>query len=155
MDTAIDHHWRDGILERARAQGIENDDEYWKIRKATHDNASLKRAALAGWYYYMSAGVKEQALALLSPLPFNYKSFIWAQEQFHPTFEAQWIPETIPTLILSGSEDMLTPIDFFKNDTRFHRDNIQLSEIPGGSHYPWMEEPEAVKRIFKKFCDQL
>jgi len=124
-------------------------DELQAIYDQNKNNETFKNLTLSRWEYFISAQKESEAKKLFASLPYSEKSFAWAQEYFHPTYEATWVPQKVPTLILAGSEDVLTPIFLFQKNKRFHRENITITEIPGGSHFPWMEQPKLVEAALK------
>jgi pimeloyl-ACP methyl ester carboxylesterase len=67
------------------------------------------------------------------------------------TFDKLLIP-SIPTLIVGGSEDSAVP---FKKDERYLKPNIKIHEIKGASHFPWLDYPEEVNRLFNEFLSNV
>jgi pimeloyl-ACP methyl ester carboxylesterase len=45
------------------------------------------------------------------------------------------------------------PFKGYLADKRFKKPNIMIREIEGGSHFPWLEKPEEVKRSFEQFIE--
>ncbi|MCB0512949.1 MAG: alpha/beta hydrolase, partial [Bacteroidetes bacterium] len=90
-------------------------------------------------------------IKLLSNLPYNYHPYDWAEKDFHPQFKATWIPKNIPTLIIAGDHDILTPIEAFKSDSRFNKHNIKYKLINDASHFPWVEQPDEVFSAIAEF----
>jgi len=102
--------------------------------------------------YYFPPESLEQGGALLKDLPFNYKAALWGQLMMSTQgFDAKWIPQQTPTLILGGSEDCITPFSLFEKDQRFHRKNILTKEVQNAGHIPWLEDTEAVRQAFNNF----
>lgn len=155
MDSAPNKYWREAMLARAKTYGIESDADYRNIRESCNNDSEFKQQTLAGWRFFMNAESRQAAKQLLESLPYNYSAYAWAQINFHPSYECLWIPENIPTLILAGSDDVLTPLSLFQNDSRFQRENIQMREVAGASHFPWIEQPEFVKQLFVEFFEHV
>ena len=61
----------------------------------------------------------------------------------------------MPTLIFSGTLDPITPLQLFLETPAFQRENIVMHEIENASHFPWMDEPVAVRELFKQYCARL
>ena len=72
-----------------------------------------------------------------------------------PSIQAKWIPKTIPTLILAGAEDRITPLKLFRNDKRFNQKNITFKSIKAAGHFPWIENPAEVAEAFNVYVNQL
>ncbi|HEY4831856.1 MAG TPA: alpha/beta hydrolase, partial [Waddliaceae bacterium] len=85
----------------------------------------------------------------LKKLPYNCKAIQWAEAHFDPTYKARWIPK-IPTLILSGENDLATPLELFQKK-EFLRKNIVMKEIKKAGHFPWIENPKDVVAAFNSF----
>lgn len=61
---------------------------------------------------------------------------------------------SIPTLILCGTEDILTPMKY----SEFLRDHIpaaRLVTFPGAGHMVMLEKPEAVAKVLAEFADSI
>lgn len=67
--------------------------------------------------------------------------------------EIQWIPQQIPTLIIGGEHDFITPLAVFEQDQRFHRKNIEMLNIPNAGHFPWLEQPALVNKTLEAFVN--
>lgn len=117
---------------------------------------TFKTALVACAPYYFSSNQLETGIQLLNKLSFNFHAAVWwLKRASNSHFTAQWIPENVPTLIIGGSEDCITPISLFENDNRFARKNIQIKTINGAGHFPWLENIEAVKASFDSFLHKL
>lgn len=89
-------------------------------------------------------------------VPCHFRPAIWWQRKaLEINFSAKWVPQQVPTLIIGGTEDCICPFSLFQQDARFTRSNIEMINVEAGWHLPWVENPEAVKSAFKKFCSQL
>ncbi len=119
------------------------------------NNQNLKELTLASAPYLFTQKGLTSGLELLRTLPYNYETCQWSAAHFDQTYDAKWIPKTIPTLILSGEEDFLTPLQLFQDDKRFHRENINFQSIKEAGHFPWIENPAAVARAFSMYADSL
>jgi pimeloyl-ACP methyl ester carboxylesterase len=62
---------------------------------------------------------------------------------------------TNPNPILSGSEDLGTPLRLFSQKKQYARPNILMNEIPNAGHFPWIENPTDVAVAFTEFCVKL
>lgn len=142
MDTAPDREW---LSNHAHF------DEAEKAYKQNPNDDTFRALVIARWNEFMNESSKDKAIALLSSLPIHRKAYEWARAVFHPHYEAKWVPQHIPTLILSGEDDKLTPLKYFADKPSFHRPNITLTEISGASHFPWVEKPQAVKKIYDDY----
>jgi len=118
--------------------------------------ATFKRALIACAPYYFPAQSLEQGKIMLEKLPFNYHAAGWWQQKAAElNFNAVWIPQELPTLIIGSTEDCMTPPSLFLNDKRFHRNNISMVTIENAGHMPWVEDMASVKSAFNKFIVSL
>jgi pimeloyl-ACP methyl ester carboxylesterase len=129
------------------------------VKKRYKDNpsdAGLKQFTLdeATLPYFFTRKGQIRGKVLLEALPFNHLSYDWVGTQFHPNYQATWIPEC-PTLIIGSEYDYLTPLDLFYESTQFLRSNITFAHIPNAGHFPWIENFIDVQKALKHFHTQL
>ena len=55
-------------------------------------------------------------------------------------------------MIFAGDEDHITPLKLFYESVEFQRKNIVIREIKSASHFPWMDNPDEVRRLFAEYC---
>ena len=121
---------------------------------ANQSQETFKRALAVSMPYYFPAESIERARLLLQNVPVNFHAAVWwlkKASEIH--FNATWVPSKVPTLILGGSEDCMTPFSIFEQDRRFHRENILLRKIANAGHFPWIEDMQAVRDAFKVFIE--
>lgn len=117
---------------------------------------TFKEAILACAPYYFPAHNLENGIKLLNQLAINYHASAWWLNRASSTnFNAKWIPENIPTLIVGASDDCITPISIFERDKRFSRKNISIELIQDAGHFPWLEQIDVVTGKFKSFFDKI
>ena len=152
MDSAPNNDWMAILSERAKKYHLPDRCLLQENYQRNKSDDSLKAFTNAGWQYFMSAQVESEAKIMLSQLPYNHKTYDWAQKNFHPNYQVRWVPNQLPTLVLGGQYDMITPIELFQNDPSFKRDNIIIKVIADASHFPWMEQPKLVEKILQDFA---
>jgi pimeloyl-ACP methyl ester carboxylesterase len=92
----------------------------------------------------------------LLKVPFNFMPAVWWQRKAIETnFQAKWIPEQVPTLIVSAEFDAICPSILFMEDKRFERPNISKQYIEKAGHMPWVERPSEIKVLFENFLTKL
>lgn len=102
--------------------------------------------------YYFPSQTLELGRKLLKQVPFQYPPAVWWQRKVIETnFNAKWVPQNVPTLIINSTHDCICPYTLFQNDKRFHRPNITRKVIQDAGHMPWIEKPDAVKEEFSKY----
>lgn len=151
LDSAPSAKWQASFAEIIRGFPIP-DLEILQERYAKHpNNQTLKEMTLASAPYLLTQRGQAAGIQLLTSLPYNYETSEWSEKHFDCTYQAKWISKTIPTLILSGEEDQVTPLKLFQNDNRFHRDNITIQSIKAAGYFPWIENPTEVAEAFSAF----
>lgn len=111
---------------------------------------TFQNALAACMPYYFPAHSLEKGKALLASVPTNFRAAVWwLKKAVEINFNAVWAPCKIPTLILGGSEDCITPFSIFAQDARFHKENIILKKIANAGHFPWIENMQAVEDAFR------
>ena len=70
-------------------------------------------------------------------------------------YKATWVPQKVPTLITTGSNDHITPLSLFTDNKMYQSDNILIKEISGAGHYPWFENPNEVVHAFLEYFRKL
>lgn len=155
LDTAPDAGWQTGFAAEINRRPIPG----LKALKDAYDrdstNQTLKALTVASAPYLFTSRSLEEGRRLLASLPYQAEACRWSEEHFDKTYRAKWVPQTIPTLILAGEEDRLTPLNLFQKEKRFHRANIHFMSIPEAGHFPWMENPDAAARAFAAFADRI
>lgn len=97
----------------------------------------------------LSVGVR-----LLQEMPYNPAADEWSAEHFDTTYVASWWPRTLPTLIISGSEDRIVAQHLW-DDPFYQTPNVTRAVIHGAAHFPWLDRPADVRRAFHDFARSL
>jgi len=150
LDSAPDNSWQEEFASRITHTNLPEEEDY----KNHPSNETLRRFVLAGAPCMFTKKGLAKGLHSLENLPYNQDAIQWTQKHFDPTYSAKWIPKTIPTLILSGSDDLATPLKLFSQRSEYHRGNISLVEIENAGHFPWIENPSAVAAAFNDYINK-
>lgn len=106
-------------------------------------------------YYFPKESLaigREKLLAL----PFNFVPAVWWQRKaIEINFESKWIPQQVPTLIISSEFDAICPSILFMEDERFQRPNIYKQYIENAGHMPWVEKSNEIKQIFTNYLSKI
>lgn len=106
--------------------------------------------------YYFPEETLAIGKKMLSDLPVNFHPAVWWQKKaIEINFNAKWIPQNVPTLVIGAEFDAITPFSLFIKDKRFDRTNIIKHLIPHAGHFPWLEKPEEVKELFRNFLTSI
>ncbi|MEW2810842.1 alpha/beta fold hydrolase [Streptomyces massasporeus] len=94
--------------------------------------------------------------ALLDGFPYCHDAVAWADAHFDATYRALWKPHSgLPTLIVSGAEDHVVDQRLWADDPAFGRPHVLRRTIEGAAHFPWVENPRAVRSAFAELTASL
>jgi pimeloyl-ACP methyl ester carboxylesterase len=155
LDSAPNAKWQASFAEVIREFPIPGLDVLQEKYEKTPNNQTLKEVTLASAPYLFTKKGQASGIKSLHALPYNYETCQWSERHFDRTYQAKWIPQAIPTLILAGEKDLITPLKLFQHDKRFNRENIIFKSIEGAGHFPWIENPKEVAKEFAAYAKQL
>ena len=121
---------------------------------AHKSNETLRDLAVASAPWNFTAKALPLGEALLARMPYNLAAVEWSDQHFDHTYELKWWPKALPTLILSGSHDRIVNQSFW-DDRRFAGGNVMRLTIEDAGHFPWIEQPMAVRAAFARFIGGL
>jgi pimeloyl-ACP methyl ester carboxylesterase len=115
----------------------------------TDDNLGRLAVASAPWNF-TPAGLAD-GTALLARMPYNGAAVDWSARNFDDTYAMTWWPAAVPTLIVSGARDRIVDQSLW-DEPRFHGDHVRHARIDDAAHFPWVEQPAAVRAAFQEFA---
>lgn len=134
-----------GLKDAAQAYAMEPNDR--TLRDLT--------LAAAAWNF-TAAGLAE-GHDLLEHLPYCQDAVAWAEANFDDDYLAKWKPRGSKpaTLIVSGAEDHVVDQRLWQHDPAFNQPHTLKRTIENAGHFPWIENPHAVRTAFEDFVDLL
>lgn len=152
MDSAPDASWRQTHLPQMFAgEPIPELDALGSSYSQNPSDDLLKKMTVASAPYFFAPECLKQGISLFESLPYNHEICDWAGQNFDETYKAQWIPKELPTLVLSGALDRMTPLELFSKRAAYQRENIMFREIENAGHFPWIENPRAVAAAYTEY----
>ena len=110
---------------------------------------------LESYYFFSPKNRKQGFEQVIKKLEFCIPTEHWWYVKGPQHYsEIKWVPQVVPTLIVGGTDDLITPLEIFSNDLQFHRDNIEIISIECAGHFPWIEKPEVVNNVLKSFTNK-
>lgn len=155
LNTSPSNQWMQQIAEQVLLYDLPDVSVIQEKYENNRNNQSYKELTQACSPYFFSMQALKLGNLLLKNLPYSHASYDWALKSFHPQYRAFFIPELIPTLIISGEHDHVTPKELFTKDPQWNRKNITIECIKGEGHFPWLISWEQVKTAFKEFIKRL
>ncbi len=113
--------------------------------------ARLRDLAVASAPWNFTAAGLEAGRSLLEGLPYNAAAVSWSADNFDRDYVATWWPTSLPTLVVSGSEDRVVDQSLW-DDPRFVGRHVQRVVIPDAGHFPWVDQPAPVKACLAGFA---
>ncbi|WP_296619971.1 alpha/beta hydrolase [Marivirga sp.] len=155
LNTAPNNTWLHQIEKQAKQYDLPDISEIATQYEKNKNNDTFKALTIACAPYFFSPESLDKGMKLLEILPYSNESYDWATTMFHPRFTNAFIPQTIPTLVVGGEIDHITPFDLFMSDERWQRSNIQLKLIKNEGHFPWLNSGENLQNIFYKYIESM
>ncbi|MEV7782135.1 alpha/beta hydrolase [Kitasatospora sp. NPDC088351] len=119
------------------------------------DDRTLRALTLAAAPWNFGEHALAEGRSLLAGLDYNHAAVAWADAHFDDTYQARWAPQAVPTLIVSGALDRVVTQRLWQDEPAFTRPHILHRRIEGAAHFPWIENPEAVRAAFADLIDRL
>jgi pimeloyl-ACP methyl ester carboxylesterase len=153
MSTAPDMRWKSKFLQHMQQNTTQAIRDSASEYIANPGNETLRSLLIASLKFCfmpksLSAGIK-----MMENLPINHIAASWSDLHFDPIYKAKFVPKAIPTLILAGEYDQITPINVYADKTEYHRKNILIKKISNAAHYPWFDNPGEIRQFFLKFIE--
>ena len=153
ISAAPDTSWQDYFMAYVANHPLKT------LESVQHDYAQsptdelFKRLTIASAPYFMTQDNLIEKVKFFEDIPFNHHAYDWCALHFDPFYECEWIPHTLPTLIMGGEDDKVTPIRLFTLNKDFMRRNIVMKVIRGAAHFPWIDNPPATVAALQDYVD--
>jgi len=154
VSTAPDARWRSRFFQWTQGHPLPAVDVATAVCKHERTSAAIREIAVASAEWSFAANSLDAGRKLLGRMPYNGLAIEWSDQNFDKTYTSTWWPQTIPTLIVSGSDDRIVWQGAWQ-EPRFRRSNIIHRTIQGGAHFPWIENPQAVQQAFSELAAKL
>ncbi|MFS0892718.1 alpha/beta fold hydrolase [Microbacterium sp. 179-I 3D3 NHS] len=151
MSTAPNASWMPTFERMTRENPLPAVDAATQVYERTPTNAHLAEIAVASAPWNFRPDTVVRGSELLAAMPYNREAVDWSARNFDETYTATWWPASLPTLIISGSEDRIVDQSLW-NGPRFEGAQVTRAVIAGGAHFPWMEEPVQVRDAMADFA---
>jgi pimeloyl-ACP methyl ester carboxylesterase len=151
LDTAPDASWHPRFTAMASQHPLPAVDaataRYARDRR--DENIAAIAVASAPWNF-TPAGLAA-GRALLARMPYNGAAIDWSDAQFDHVYRAAWWPASVPVLVMAGSEDRIVWQGGW-DDSAFRTPNALFRKVPAAGHFPWIENPSAVRDAFAELA---
>ncbi len=154
LSTAPDASWRSHYLATTRHDPLPAFDAALAAFENDPSDARLRDLAVASAEWNFAPHSLVAGRELLGRMPYNRAAADWSDANFDNTYFSNWFPAKLPTLILAGCEDRIVGQQGW-DDPKYRCDNIVRKHIAGGGHFPWVENPDAVRQAFACLVDAI
>ncbi len=154
LDTAPDCGWFARYVKMTQADPLPAVEAAAVVYDADRRDENIAAIAVASAPWNFSPEGLAAGRDLLGRMPYNSAAVDWSDAHFDHIYEARWWPSAIPTLILAGDEDRIVWQGGW-DQPRFAGDHVQRRGIPGAGHFPWIEDPEAVRMAFWELSERV
>ncbi|MCX4778764.1 alpha/beta fold hydrolase [Streptomyces sp. NBC_01264] len=151
IESAPHSGWQSAFAAHALAHPLPGVAEAATAYAHTPSDATLRALTLAAAPWNFTPASLTAGRALLEALPYNNAATTWASAHFDDTYRARWAPRTLPTLIISGTDDHVVDQSLWRTAPSFNGPHILHRLISAAGHFPWLDAPQAVRAAFTEF----
>ncbi|WP_159479105.1 alpha/beta fold hydrolase [Streptomyces caniferus] len=147
--------WRSGFARYAQDHPLPEVDAAAERYARQPDDRTLRALTLAAAPWNFRPSASAEGRALLSGLPYCHDAVAWADAHFDDDYRARWTPRDLPTLIVSGDRDHVVDQRLWQDEPGFQGPHVLHRRIAEAGHFPWVENPEAVRTAFADLAARL
>ncbi|MFG2140917.1 alpha/beta fold hydrolase [Streptomyces sp. NPDC048650] len=147
--------WRPTFARWAQENPLPEADGAFEDYAEHPDDATLRALTLAAAPWNFTPEGLAEGRVLLAGLPYCHDAVAWADAHFDDVYRARWKPQALPTLIISGARDQVVDQGLWQEDAAFGRPDVLRRTIDDAGHFPWIENPRAVRTAFADLTEVL
>ena len=150
LDTAPDCSWHPEYVAMTQRDPLPAFDRAVAAYEADPTLQHLTTLVVASAEWNFEPAALTAGRELLGRMPYNGAAIAWSDAHFDHLYCAQWWPTDIPVLRLWGDNDRIVSQQAWQAP-QYATDNVVARAIPGAGHFPWIENPAAVRAAFADF----
>jgi pimeloyl-ACP methyl ester carboxylesterase len=154
VSTAPDARWHPRYVAMTTRQPLPAMEAATRAFEREPSNERLRDLAVASADWNFTPAGVAAGRELLLRLPYNLAAVDWSDRFFDHTYAAQWWPQLLPTLILSGGQDHIVDQSLW-DAPQFQGENVLHETIADAGHFPWIEQPVACRAAFGRLIGLL
>lgn len=154
LDTTPDCSWHPRFVEMTEGHPLPAVEAATAVYEADRRDENIAAVAVASAEWNFTPAGVEAGRELLARMPYNSAAVDWSDAYFDHLYRAAWWPQALPTLILAGACDRIVWQGGW-DEPRFAGANVLRRTIPQAAHFPWIENPEAVRAAFAELAARL
>lgn len=155
ISSTPDHRW---MMELGKAQKTYNLPDISYAASQFYGAPTDERLRLlfdATVPYLFATHEIEAGQEILGMSPYNARTKLWADQNFHPFYKCNWVPNTLPTIIIGSDEDRLLPVKFFKDQKEWSKENITIIQLENTGHFPWLSHFDIINESLSKLAKHI
>ncbi|ORV66450.1 alpha/beta hydrolase [Mycobacterium gastri] len=154
ISTAPDASWIPVFEQMTRHNPLPGVDQATAryLSDPTDDNLRCVTIESAPWNF--APATIARGVEILARMPYNSQAAQWSEANFDRDYQSAWWPTTLPTLVVSGSADRIVTQTLWQ-DKQFHTLNTAWRVIDKAGHFPWIDQPTAVRDAFAALARQI
>ncbi len=154
VDTAPDAAWQSHFIAMTQAFPLPDVDAAAALYERDRSDVTIAAVAVAAAPWNFTPAGVEAGRRLLERMPYNSAAVDWSEKNFDAVYRARWWPETLPVLRIAGDEDRIVWQGGW-DAPRFQTANVITRNISGAGHFPWIENPKAVREAFAELAERI
>lgn len=154
LDIAPDASWHPRFVEMVARYQLPAVEAATAIYERSRRDADIGAVAVASAPWNFTPAGLAAGRELLARMPYNGAAVDWSEANFDHVYAAQWWPTDIPVLRPAGAEDHIVWQGGW-DAPRFDTPNVIVRSVQGAGHFPWIENPEAVRAAFDELADRI
>lgn len=142
--------WRETFAQWALAHPLPGLEEAAAAYGQDPNDRTLRALTLTAAAWNFTPAALAAGRAVLEDLPYCQDAVAWADTHFDDTYRARWTPAagSVPTLVVSGGQDRVVDQSLWCQNAAYDRPHVLRRTIENASHFPWLENPHAVRTAF-------
>ena len=154
VDTAPDASWHRRFVAMTLQHPLPAVEAASAIYENDRRDENIAAVAVASAEWNFTPEGLEAGRKLLARMPYNSAAVDWSEANFDHIYEAAWWPQSVPVLVMSGTDDRIVWQGGWEQD-RFRTPNAIFRRIDGAGHFPWIENPAAVSLAFQELTEKI
>ena len=149
-------HWKEASEKFVKDRDLPSFEKAAKVYGDNPSNETLSHALVELAPHYFAPEHLEKGRKAMKKIYFEHRvRDYWGQRLTDMNYRATWVPQKVPTLIISGAFDGATPAILFREDHRFKRKNIEIVDLPRSGHFSWVDAPSEVRDLLARFAKRI
>jgi pimeloyl-ACP methyl ester carboxylesterase len=154
ISTAPDASWHARYVAMTARHPLPAVDAAAQAYEAEPTNERMRDIAVASAEWNFAPAGLAAGRDLLARMPYNRTAVEWSDRYFDHRYAAQWWPATLPTLLLGGEQDQIVDQSLW-DAPAYQGPNVLRRMVPNAGHFPWIEQPAAVRQAFAELASHL